>query len=82
MATRNGTSNGVRNGTEPTDHVLSRAEIVGIIERGARKRLGISARKLIASYRDGTLDDPGEVADLLGFARLLSRGDPLFARRR
>jgi hypothetical protein len=80
MATRNGTSNGVHNGTEPTDHVLTRAQIVAALEEESQSRRGMSAAQLIRAYKTGKLDDPGEVADILGLASLLRKGDPLFVR--
>ena len=39
----------------------------------------MSAMELIQAYRDGNLEEPGEVADLLALAYLLPDGDPLFA---
>jgi hypothetical protein len=55
---------------------LSREEIVGIIDRDARERRGISGRALVRTYRAGRLEDPGEVADLLVLADLLPDDDP------
>jgi hypothetical protein len=40
----------------------------------------MSAAQLIRAYKTGKLDDPGEVADILGLASLLRKGDPLFVR--
>lgn len=57
---------------------LSRDEIVRRIERGARRRLHMSARELVETYRAGRLEDPGAVADLLALASLLVETDPLF----
>ena len=68
-----------RNGTTAApDRRLSRKEIVTDLERGARRRRGMSAKKLVEAYRAGTLYDPGEVADLLGLAGLLQESDSLF----
>jgi hypothetical protein len=39
----------------------------------------MSAAEFIRAYRDGTLDEPGELADLLALAYLLPDEDPLFA---
>jgi hypothetical protein len=39
----------------------------------------MSARELLRKYRAGTLDEPGEVADLLALANLLAEDDPLLA---
>jgi hypothetical protein len=58
---------------------LTREEILDRLERGAQRRRGITARDLVRSYRAGTLDDPGAVADLLALAYLLPEDDPIFA---
>jgi len=50
---------------------LSREEILGLIDQGARRRLGISGEALLDRYRRGQLRDLGEVADLLVLAALL-----------
>jgi hypothetical protein len=39
----------------------------------------MSAAELFARYRDGSLDEPCDVADLLALADLLPADDPLFA---
>lgn len=57
---------------------LSRDEIVARIEQAARTRLRMSAADLLRAYRNGTLDDPGTVADILVLADLLPEDDPLF----
>ena len=44
---------------------LTRDQILEIIEREARKRLGLSARELFRRYARYTLDDPGAVSDLV-----------------
>jgi hypothetical protein len=63
-----------------TDGVLelTRDEIVRRIERGAQRRLHMSARELVQAYRLGRLEDPGLVADLIALASLLAESDPLF----
>lgn len=63
-----------------TDGVLelTRDEIVRRIERGAQRRLHMSARELVQAYRSGRLEDPGLVADLLALSSLLAESDPLF----
>lgn len=66
------------NAKDPFDVVLTRAEIVRALESECRRRRGMSAKALITAYRKGKLDDPGEVADILGLASLLRKGDPLF----
>ncbi len=50
---------------------LGREEILGLIDQGARRRLGISGEALLGRYRGGQLRDLGEVADLLVLACLL-----------
>ncbi len=69
-----------RNGKhpEPRERKLTRAEIVGAIEAGAQRRRGLSARRLVSAFNRGKLEDPGEMADLLGLAGLLREDDPLF----
>jgi len=57
---------------------LSREEIIGRLERGARHRLRMSAEEMVRAYREGCLSDPGQVADLLALAHLLDERDPLF----
>lgn len=57
---------------------LTQEEISERLERGARHRLGISAKEMVEAYRSGTLKDPGRVADLLALAHLLPKDDPLF----
>lgn len=58
---------------------LTREEIIRRIEEGARRRRGLSAHELLRRYRAGTLEEPGEVADLLALAHLLAEDDPLLA---
>ena len=58
---------------------LKREEIVARLERGARRRLDLSAQEFILAYREGRLRDCGQVADLLSLAHLLDKNDPLFA---
>ena len=48
------------------------------IERGARRRLKMSARELVDAYRSGRPEDLGAVADLLALASLLTERDSLF----
>lgn len=58
---------------------LTREEIIAQLDAEARRRRGVSAAALLRAYRDGALENPGDVADLLAFARLLPEDDPLFA---
>ena len=57
---------------------LTREDIVKRLERGARRRLGISAAQMVRHYRAGKLEDPGRVGDLLILASLLPKRDRLF----
>ena len=56
---------------------LSRDEIVSLMEKIARERRGSTAEELLRSYRQGTLDEPGELIDFLSLADLLEDNDPL-----
>lgn len=58
---------------------LTREEIVTALDEGARRRRKISGPELVRSYRAGYLAEPGEVADLLVLADLLSDDDPIFS---
>jgi len=58
---------------------LSRDEIVRRLEQGAQQVLGISAEEMVRRYRQGELEDPGEVIEFLILASLLAKDDPLFA---
>lgn len=58
---------------------LNREEIVALLEQQAHQRLGRSAGEMLADYREGRLENPGDVADLLVLADLLPDSDPLFA---
>ncbi len=66
------------NGQQPTEQVLTREAIVEALDRESRRRRGMTALKLVRAYRQGMLEDPGEVADILGLASLLPRGDKFF----
>jgi hypothetical protein len=50
---------------------LTDAEIREVLESQALARRGVSIREMLELYEAGRLDDPGEVADLLGLADLL-----------
>jgi hypothetical protein len=63
-----------------TETELSREEIIELIEERARIRRGMSAVGLLTAYREGILDNPGEVADLIALADLLEENDPVFQR--
>lgn len=59
--------------------VLTRAEIVASLEKGARARTGLSAKAMFRKYRTGRLSDPGRITDLIALANLLRRNDPILA---
>jgi hypothetical protein len=65
-----------RNDFEPV--MLSRQQIVALIEQAAQRRLHRSAQDLLRQYRTGKLEDPGRVADLLALSKLLPDNDPIF----
>ncbi|MBI3448220.1 MAG: hypothetical protein HY049_04790 [Acidobacteria bacterium] len=58
---------------------MSRDEIVAMLEEGARKRLGVSAREFLRLYLSNGLEDIGSVADLISLASLLEENDPILA---
>lgn len=58
---------------------LTRDELVGRLEEESLRRRGLPARELLRAYRQGELEEPGDVADLLALAGLLPQDDPLFA---
>jgi len=60
---------------------LSRDEILGIIDKGAQRRLGMSVGQLVKSYQEGTLKEPAAVRDLLILLDLLAEDDPIFDGR-
>jgi len=61
--------------TTDTEIILSRDEIVALIEREAQKRYGINGAEFVRQVRDGTFDECGNAADLIGLARLLGGDD-------
>ena len=56
---------------------LTREEIVAEMERVSQRRRHLSAAKVMRSYREGTLDDAGELADVIVLSTLLPADDPL-----
>lgn len=58
---------------------LTRDEIVDEMERVAQHRRHLSAAEVLRQYRTGSLDDAGEVADVIVLSTLLPEDDPLFA---
>lgn len=59
---------------------LTRDQIVTRIERGTKQRLSLGVRDFITLYKEGRLEDPSAVADLVALAALLNDDDPLFVR--
>lgn len=57
---------------------LTQPEIYKRLEEGAQRRCGMSATRLIQLYKEGRLENPGAVIDLLSLAHLLPDDDPLF----
>jgi len=58
---------------------LTREQILARLEEGAWRRRRLPARDMLRLYRDGKLDEPCDVADLLALADLLPENDPVFA---
>jgi predicted dithiol-disulfide oxidoreductase (DUF899 family) len=54
---------------------LSRDEIIAEMDRVARHRRHTSAAEIVRQYRAGTLEAPGELADLLVLGDLLDADD-------
>jgi hypothetical protein len=61
----------------PGEVHLTREQIIARVERGAQRRLGVSAQEMLSAYRRGEVPDPGLIADLLMLIRLLPDNDPL-----
>jgi hypothetical protein len=59
--------------------VLSRRQIVEMLDAAAKKRTGLSARVMLRRYRQGRLPDPSSVTDLVALANLLRKNDPILA---
>ena len=64
---------------EQTVLELTREQILARLEEGAWRRRRLPARDMLRLYRDGKLDEPCDVADLLALADLLPENDPVFA---
>lgn len=60
------------------DVELTEEEIIERIKSGARKRLQMSAEKMVCAYREGRLEEPGRVIDLLSLAGMLDTDHPLY----
>jgi hypothetical protein len=58
---------------------LSRSEIVDFLEKGARARMGMSAKSMLRRYRHGKLAHPNGVIDLIALSNLLRKDDPILA---
>jgi len=63
---------------DTTLRVWSRDEIVDVLEKETWRRLEMAPQQMVDAYRDGSLEDPGDVSDLIALAFLLSDDDPLF----
>lgn len=57
---------------------LSREQIIDMLEIGAKRRLGMSAKQMFKAYKKGKLKDIGEVHDLIGLSYGLPEDDPIF----
>ncbi len=62
----------------PTIVELKQEEIVRRLEEEAKRRLHMSAQEMVTIFREGRLDDPGKVMDLLALAGLLDSDHPLY----
>ena len=60
--------------------VWSRDDLAGYIDTASRQRVRLTADQLIRAYREGRLEDPGDVADLLVLVGALPKDDPLLVR--
>jgi hypothetical protein len=56
----------------------TREELVEEIDQGSRRAIGLSASELARTYRDGKLEEPTGVADLIALLNLLPEDDALF----
>lgn len=57
---------------------LSRADILGTMDRISKERRGKTARQIFRDYSAGRLESPGEVIEVIALARLLDDDDPFF----
>lgn len=60
------------------DIELTQEEIVERIESESRKRLQMSAEQMVSTFREGRLEEPGSVIDLLSLAGMLDTDHPLY----
>lgn len=60
-----------------TDFTLTRDEVVELINHAAQAERGISGHQLLAAFRNGRLENPGEVGEALILADLLPDDDPM-----
>lgn len=58
---------------------LTNDEIWAIIHEQARRRFGISGRELLNQWKNGTWKDRDAARDIIAFARLLDRPNPLYS---
>lgn len=64
--------------SRPEPLILSREEIIAIVDREARVRRGWSARHLLRAYRTGRLAYRGDVHYIFCLADLLDHDDPIW----
>lgn len=60
------------------DIELTDEEIIERIRSGARERLQMSAEEMVCAFREGRLEEPGYVIDLLSLAGMLDTDHPLY----
>jgi hypothetical protein len=63
---------------ETTLRVWERDEILDVLGKESWRRLEMTPQQMVDAYREGSLDDPGMVSDLIALAFLLPNDDPLF----
>lgn len=62
----------------PLDIEVTQEEIVERIDSGSRKRLQMSAEEMVSAFREGRLEEPFSVIDLLSLAGMLDTDHPLY----
>ena len=60
------------------DIELTQEEIVERIKNGAHSRLRMSAEEMVSAFREGRIEEPGYVIDLLSLAGMLDTDHPLY----
>ena len=64
MASTNGRKNGRVNGKASPDRMMSREEVLELVDRQARKLLGMSAQEFLKASSEGKLPHTGAVTHL------------------